>query len=107
MVERHLLEGDLRAFVPCQQLVPHNDVFERARVGIFFEIREDDGLLERRYLLLQPRDDIYPVIVFAAVAVAVDRDEDLRLYLFETVHDAAGAEVGGAARPDRAYGGTG
>src|ERR687890_1301867 len=106
MVERHLRERELRAFVPGQQLVPHNDVLERARVRIFCEIREDDGLLERRYLPLQPRDDICPVMVLAAVAVAVHREEDLRLYLLHAVDDAAGAEVGGTARPDRAYRGT-
>ena len=40
-------------------------------------------------------------MVAAAVAVAVDGEEDLRLDLREAVDDAADAEVGRAARPDR------
>ena len=47
-------------------------------------------------------DHLAAVEVLAAVAVAVDREEDLRLDLGEAVDDAGGAEVGRAARPDRA-----
>src|SRR5215211_3076506 len=107
MVERHLLDRELRAFVPGQKLFPHDDVLQRARVRIFGKIRDDDGLLDRRYLLLQPGDDLYPVVVLAAVAVAVGRDEYFGLYLLYAVYDAAHAEVGGATRPDRAYRGAG
>src|SRR5215210_6957566 len=107
MVERHLLERELRAFVPGQELVPGYCALQSARVGIFCEIRKDDGLPNRRYLPLQPCDDLGPVVVLTAVAVAVDGEEHLRLYLLEAVDHATGAEVGGAARPDRAYRGAG
>ncbi len=41
-------------------------------------------------------------MVAPAVAVAVDGEQEARLDLREAVDDAARAEVGGAARPDRA-----
>ena len=59
-------------------------------------------MLEGRDLRLQPGDDLAAVEVLAAVAVAVDREQDLGLDLGEAVDDAAGAEVRRAARPDRA-----
>jgi hypothetical protein len=55
-----------------EHFVPHHDVVERARVGIFRDVREEDGLLDRRDLLLQLRDDFRPVVSLASVAVAVD-----------------------------------
>ena len=48
------------------------------------------------------RDDVAAVEVLAAVAVAVDGEQHLRLDLREAVDDAARAEVGRAARPDGA-----
>src|SRR5829696_882774 len=57
--------------------------------------------MESWYLLLQSGDDLDPIVVLTAVAITVDREEDFRLYLGEAVHDAARAEIGGAARPDR------
>ena len=44
------------------------------------------------------------VVLLAAVAVAVDGEQDDRLDLLEAVEDAAGAEVGGAGGPDGADG---
>src|SRR5215208_8519954 len=85
MAERHLLEGEFCTLVPGEQLVPQNHVVEGARVRLFRKVRQDDGLLQGRELLLQPRHDIGNVVVLATVAVAVNRDEDLRLYLRETV----------------------
>jgi hypothetical protein len=46
-------------------------------------------------------DDAGAVEVLAAVAVAVDRQQDLRLDLREAVDDAAGAELGRRGGPDR------
>ncbi|MGX1268661.1 hypothetical protein RKD18_001855 [Streptomyces phaeoluteigriseus] len=52
-------------------------------------------------------DDVAAVVFLAAVAVAVDGEQDDGLDLLEAVEDAAGAEVGGAGGPDAAHGGRG
>ncbi len=52
-------------------------------------------------------DDVAAVVVLAAVAVAVDGEQDDGFDLLEAVEDAAGAEVGGAGGPDAADGGGG
>src|SRR5215218_2691240 len=107
MVEGDLLEVDIRALMGAEKLVPEDHVLQGARVRLVVEVRQDHGLLERGYLLLELRHNLCPVVVLAAVAIAVHREEDLRLYLLEAVHDAARAEVRGATRPDRTYGGDG
>src|SRR5919202_1837558 len=104
VVEGHLLESQLSAFVVLKQFVPHGHVLQGASVRLFFEVRQDHDPLELRDLLLELRHHLRPVVVLAAVAVAVHRDKDLRPYLLEAVYDAARAEVRGAAGPDRAYG---
>ena len=48
------------------------------------------------------RDPLAAVEVLAAVAVALGRDQHLRLDLLEAVHHGRRAELGRAARPDRA-----
>ena len=108
MVEGHLLEGDLRPFVLGEKIVPHDDVLELARIRIFDNVREKDGV-SRWSVSPAGAGATYldPVVVLAAVAVAVDREEHLGLYLLYAVDDAARPEVWGAARPHRADGGAG
>lgn len=52
-------------------------------------------------------DRVAAVVLLAAVAVAVDGEQDDRLDLLEAVEDAAGAEVRRAGRPDGPHGGRG
>ena len=52
-------------------------------------------------------DGVAAVVFLAAVAVAVDGEQDDGFDLLEAVQDAAGAEVGGAGGPDAADGGGG
>ena len=58
--------------------------------------------IEARHRRLQLGDHVAAVEVLAAVAVAVDGEEHLGLDLGEAVDHAGRAEVGRAARPDRA-----
>ena len=60
-------------------------------------VRSSDGIA-----CLERADDVEPVVVAAAVAVAVHGEEHSRLDLREPVDDARHAEVGRAARPDGA-----
>src|ERR671917_1927101 len=102
MVEGYALERKLGAFVGGENLVPQDGVLERAGVGPLVEVREEHGLLQARYLPLQPRYDVSSVKVLAPVAVAVAGDEYVGLDLGEPVHHAPGPEVRGGARPHRA-----
>ena len=90
VVERQPLGGQRSRL---QELVP---------VALAAEVRQHERPLERRDLPLQLGDDLAPVEILAAVAVAVDREQHLRADLGEAVDHAAHAEVGRAARPDRA-----
>ena len=65
-----------------------------ARRRLRVEVAEHDGVLDRRQLREQLLHDTGAVEVPAAVAVAVDREQDPRLDLREAVDHAAGAEVG-------------
>ncbi len=58
-------------------------------------------------LAAQFGDDLAAVVLLAAVAVAVDREQHDGFDLLEPVEDAAGAEVGRAGGPDAAHGGRG
>src|SRR5215204_7029205 len=104
VVERHLRELELRALMGAEKLGPQDGVLEGVEIRCVAEVREYDGPLEGGDLLLQLGHDLHPVVVLAAVAVAVHGEENLRLYLLEAVHDAPCAEVRRTARPDRAYG---
>ena len=66
----------------------------------------DDGAQGGQFAA-QFGDRVAAVVLLAAVAVAVDGEQDDRFDLLEAVQDAAGAEVGGAGRPDAADGGCG
>ncbi|CAM5620151.1 hypothetical protein SCANM63S_09694 [Streptomyces canarius] len=66
----------------------------------------DDGAQGGQFAA-QLGDDLPAVVLLAAVAVAVDGEQDDGFDLLEAVEDAAGAEVGGARRPDGADGGRG
>jgi hypothetical protein len=85
VIERHPLEGELRFLVPRQQFVPEDGVLQAARVRLLVEVRHDDGLFQGGHLLLQSRHDIRAIVVLAAVAVAVHREEYLRVYLRQAV----------------------
>ena len=62
----------------------------------------DDGAQGGQFAA-QFGDRVAAVVLLAAVAVAVDGEQDDRFDLLEAVEDAAGAEVGGAGRPDAAH----
>ncbi len=102
VVEGDALEGRLGALASREQLLPARRVAQRREVGVGVEVGEDDGALEARHRLLQRGDRLAAVEVPAAVAVAVDGEQHLGLDLGEAVDDACRAEVGRAARPDRA-----
>src|SRR3954471_1052027 len=94
MVEVELLELELAAHLG-EGLVPVDGVVDRPAL----EVRQHDDVLERRHLRHERAHDVAAVEVLAAVAVAVDGEQDLRLDLGEAVDHAALAEVGRAARP--------
>lgn len=66
----------------------------------------DDGA-EGGQFGAQLGDGLGAVVFLAAVAVAVDGEQDDGFDLLEAVEDAAGAEVGGAGGPHSADGGGG
>ena len=85
-----------------QEVVPADRAAQLRDVRLGVEVGDDDGVLDRGHLGKQAGDDLAAIEVAAVVAVAVDAEEHLRLDLREPVDDRAGAEVGRAARPDRA-----
>jgi hypothetical protein len=90
MVERHRRELERRARWPEEPLLPAAAV----EVAEAHERPADLGM--------DLLDDRRAVVVAPAVAVAVDRQQHLRLDLREAVDHRARAEVRRAARPDRA-----
>ncbi len=66
----------------------------------------DDGAQGGQFAA-QFGDGVAAVVLLAAVAVAVDGEQDDGFDLLEAVEDAAGAEVGRAGGPDAADGGGG
>lgn len=75
---------------------------ESALGGLGAEQRDVDHRAQGGELAAQLGDGVGTVVLLAAVAVAVHREQDDRLDLLEAVEDAAGAEVGGAGCPDSA-----
>src|SRR4029079_16274304 len=63
------------------------------------QVRREERAPERRQLPLERRDRLAAVEVPAAVAIAVDREQHLRLDLGEAFDDAADAELWRATRP--------
>ena len=92
MVERHRLELD-RLVLGEQR---------RPVVGALAEVRDVHRVLERRERGFDRAHFVTPVDDLLAVAVAVDREQHLRLDLCEAVDDRAGPELRRARRPDRA-----
>ena len=72
------------------------------KLRALLEVGEHHRVLERRQARADLRHGAEPVVVAAAVAVAVDREQHLRLDLGEAVDDRPDSEVGRAGRPDRA-----
>lgn len=98
---QRVVEGDLlvdRFPVAGDQGVP----LQRALGGGGAQQRDVDDGAQRGQFGAQFRHDRGAVVLLAAVAVAVDGEQDDRLDLLETVEDAAGAEVGGAGGPHAA-----
>ncbi len=101
MVERDLGELERRVVDLGLEAVPRRRTREARERGLGVQVAEHDRPLERRHRLLQGPHDLAPVVVAAPVPVPVDGEKDAWLDLRETVVDAPGAEIGGAARPDR------
>ncbi len=87
--------------------VEGDGVAELRQVGLRVELAQHDGPPQRRQPPLQLGQHRQPVERLAAVLVAVDGEQQGGLDLREAVGDAAGAEVGRGARPDRADRGAG
>ena len=102
VVEGDALEAQLGPLAGGQQLAPGGRVAQGREVGVRVEVGEDDRALQAWHLRLQLCHGLAAVEVLAAVAVAVDREEDLGLDLGEAVDHAGRAEVRRAARPHRA-----
>ena len=79
----------------------------RARRALRELVVDPDGVLDRRQRIAGLHALGAAVDALAAVAVAVDADEDLRLDLREPVQDALRAEVRAAGGPHRADAGRG
>jgi hypothetical protein len=69
--------------------------------GVGVKPSHEDRRVKRREGRLQLRDRRDAVVVDAVEAVPVDRDQNLRLDLYEPIDHAACTEIGGARRPDR------
>ena len=101
MGERHLRERQL-VVRPSSRNASHDvarDSVSSGGSGSRYgttTVRSSDG-----HRVLERPHDVEPVVVAAAVAIAVHGEEEPRLDLREAVDDAADAEVGRAARPDR------
>ncbi|CAM5322689.1 hypothetical protein SCALM49S_08744 [Streptomyces californicus] len=80
---------------------------EGAFGGVGAEQRDVDDGAQGGQVAAEFGDGLRAVVLLAAVAVAVDGEEDDGFDLLEAVEDAAGAEVGGAGGPDGADGGGG
>jgi hypothetical protein len=87
VVERDLLEGELLRLGQVPLLVR--------------EVGHPDRVLEAGDRCLDLRDLVAAVEVLAVVAIAVDRQQHLRLDLRKTVDHRRRAELRRRARPDR------
>ncbi len=109
VVEGHLLKARARGGalgVRVEQLLPGDrSRAHGCRLCRRVQVGQQDGLLDGWELGQDSGGDSGAIEVLAAMAVAVDGQQDLGLDLGEAVDDAAGAELGGGARPDRAEAG--
>lgn len=80
---------------------------EGAFRGVGAQQRDVDDGAQGGEFAAQLGDGVGAVVFLAAVAVAVDGEQDDGFHLLEAVEDAAGAEVGGAGGPDGSDGGGG
>ena len=101
VVEGHLLEARLGALAPGLELAPGDRSRERRRIEGGVGVRQQHGARHRRQLGEDAAHRLEAIEVATAVAIAVDREQHLRLDLGEAVDDAPGAELGRRARPDR------
>src|SRR5579883_1059420 len=107
MLERDLLEGEGGWL--GEQAAPGNGLAEAGAglLGGSVQVRNDDGMFECRQGCLKLGQHSPAVEGAPIVLVAIDGEEHPWLNLPKTVNDAAGAEVGRAARPDSAKAGAG
>ena len=103
MVEGHLLEWQLATL--RHQLGPGDRVGNASFRPV--EIGDHHGRRQARERGADGGHLVGPVHVAAAIPIAVDREEHLRLDLAEPIHHAARAELWRAARPDGAERGRG
>ncbi len=94
VIGRNLLEDERGSRSSLAQLLPGQRSADARTSVLRVEIREHDGVLDRRQLREQLLHDSGAVEVLAAVPVAVDREQHLRLDLGEAVDHAPGTEVG-------------
>ena len=107
VVERDLRERERFIVRLGQESVPGGCGRQADERRLGMQVAEHDRLLQCRHRRLQRAHDLEAVVVAAAVAVAVDGQEDARLDLREAVDDAPNPEVGRTARPDRTEAGAG
>src|SRR5262249_17307289 len=98
MVEGNLLESQLGALATARELLPHAPA---GTVRRLVQVGHEDAMLDRGQLLEDALEDRRAVEVPAAVAVAVYRDQHLRLDLGKPVDHAASPELRRGARPYR------
>ena len=102
MVERQPLEGQRRGRVAPGEGIERDGARHRARNRLgLAEIGHDHDLPRRGKLRGDGLELVGERDALAVVPIAVDREEDFRLDLAETVEHAALAEIGRAGRPDR------
>src|SRR5271157_6045022 len=102
VVEGELLEMDIKALFFRDKIVVMHGVRDRTDVRPLPGIRKDNHLLNTRELLYYSADTRQRIVAFPVVEVAVCGEEDLGLYLSESVQDSFDTEIRRAGRPDRA-----
>jgi len=102
---QRMVEGDAGEFEVLRghrQCVAPGDPITVILPSLRVQVGHDHDMLQARQRIHQVADDGAAVEILAAVAVAVDREDHLRLDLAEAVDHALRAEVGRTTRPHRA-----
>src|SRR5438105_4670474 len=90
-----------------QQISPGEGASGCDRRLRWIEVRNEDRLLQGWQRLAYLVHDGPPVMELAAIRIAIDGEQDLRLDLLETINHAPAAEIRRTTRPDRAQAGAG
>ena len=91
VIERDRLERE--GFAPREELFPGEGAGETRLFEVCAEVGEDDRRFERRKLALELSDLLRAVDFPRAVAIPVDREQQLRLDLADAIGDSARAEL--------------